>query len=151
MDPKFRPNVAGILQRPEDGQILIGERLDVGGAWQFPQGGVDEGESKKQAFFREMEEEIGLVPDDYEVIEKRGGYRYEFPAGKVKWGRFIGQKQTYFLCRLTGDESSIRLDRHKQEFSRVRWIHPSEFDLAWVPEFKREVYASVLQDFFGIS
>jgi putative (di)nucleoside polyphosphate hydrolase len=150
MDLKFRPNVAGILQRPEDGRILIGERLGVSGAWQFPQGGIDKGETPKRALFREMEEEIGLNSSDYEIVEKHSGYRYQFPSGKVKWGKFVGQDQTYFLCRFSGEEASIRLDRHKQEFTRVRWILPAEFDLAWVPDFKRAVYRSVLSDFFGI-
>ena len=150
MDPKFRPNVAGILQRQEDGRILIGERLNVEGAWQFPQGGVDEGESSEEALVREMWEEIGLAPSEFEVVECRGGYRYKFPHGKVKWGEFVGQEQTYFLCRLCGEESAIRLDRHKQEFSQIRWILPEEFDLAWLPSFKRDVYARVLHDFFGI-
>lgn len=150
MELKFRPNVAGILERPVDGHILIGERLGVSGAWQFPQGGIDKGESPEEALSREMEEEIGLSAGDYEIIEWRAGYRYQFPKGKVKWGKFVGQEQTYFLCRLTGDEASIRLDQHKQEFARIRWILPADFKLGWVPEFKRDVYARVLRDFFGI-
>lgn len=149
---RFRPNVAGILERPEDGRILIGERVDVSGAWQFPQGGVDKGEELEEAFHREMEEEIGLRPTDYEVVEQRGVYRYRFPKERMKRGKYHGQEQTYFLCKLVGDEKSITLDQeqHHQEFSSYRWILPKEFDLKWLPKFKREVYAAVLHDFFGI-
>jgi putative (di)nucleoside polyphosphate hydrolase len=150
MASKYRPNVAGILERPEDGRIFIGERFDVPGAWQFPQGGIDKGESEEDAFFREMEEEIGLKPSDYEVVEKRAGYRYKFAKGRVKWGKYRGQEQTYFHCKLVADVSAIQLDLHNQEFSRFRWILPAEFDLGWLPEFKRGVYAAVLHDFFGI-
>lgn len=150
MDFKFRPNVAGILERPEDGRILIAERVDVAGAWQFPQGGVDEGEDLETAIVREMEEEIGLKASDYEVVEQRGGYRYTFPEERMKRGKYQGQEQTYFRCRFLGDESAISLDHHNQEFSSYRWILPEEFDLAWLPEFKRKVYANVLRDFFGI-
>jgi putative (di)nucleoside polyphosphate hydrolase len=150
MAVKFRPNVAGILERPGDGRIFVGERLDVPGAWQFPQGGIDKGESEEEAFRREMEEEVGLGPSCYEIVEKRDGYRYKFPKGKMKWGKYRGQKQTYFRCQLIADESAIRLDSHHQEFGDFRWILPAEFDLDWLPEFKREVYAAVLHDFFGI-
>jgi putative (di)nucleoside polyphosphate hydrolase len=59
MMSRFRPNVAAILQR-EDGRILVGERADVPGAWQFPQGGVNEGEGSLEALERELEEEIGV-------------------------------------------------------------------------------------------
>lgn len=154
MELRFRPNVAGILERPDDGRILIAERVDFPGAWQFPQGGVDEGEDLEAAFYREMEEEIGLKPSDYMVLEQRGGYRYTFPAGRTRGGgRFHGQEQTYFRCRLVGDESSIALDGHghEREFSAFRWIPPEAFDLGWLPEFKRAVYARVLHDFFGVA
>ena len=151
MSVKYRPNVAGILQRSEDGCILVCERLSPPGAWQFPQGGIDEGESPEEALEREMEEEIGLTAGDYEVLEQRGGYRYRFPGAVLKWGKYGGQEQVYFLCRLKADDSAIRLDRHKPEFSAVQWIRPDEFDLGWLPDFKREVYASVLRDFFGVA
>ena len=147
---KYRANVAGLLQRPDDGKIFIAERIDVGGAWQFPQGGVDDGEDLETAFYREMEEEIGLRTSDYQVVAQRGGYRYRFPKKHRKRLQFEGQEQTYFLCVFTGDEDSIWLDQHHQEFARYRWIAPEEFDLDWLPKFKREVYAGVLRDFFGV-
>ena len=57
---KYRLNVAAIL-RNGAGKILIGERKDRSGAWQFPQGGVDEGETLAQALVRELREEICRV------------------------------------------------------------------------------------------
>lgn len=151
MSVEYRPNVAGILQRPSDGSILICERLSPPGAWQFPQGGVDKGESPEQALRRELEEEVGIKEADYEVVEQRGGYRYEFPGGVLKWGKYGGQEQTYFLCRLKLADVAIDVDRPHREFSSYRWIRPEEFELGWLPLFKREVYAAVLQDFFGIA
>jgi 8-oxo-dGTP pyrophosphatase MutT (NUDIX family) len=58
---RYRPNVAAIVQR-HDGKILIGERSDVPGAWQFPQGGVKKSETVEQALARELKEEISLEP-----------------------------------------------------------------------------------------
>ncbi len=57
----YRPNIAFILENPV-GQVLIGERRDIPGSWQFPQGGVAETESLEEALHREVEEEILLPP-----------------------------------------------------------------------------------------
>ena len=92
----YRPNVAAILSRP-DGLILIADGPPFKGAWQFPQGGVDDGESMEQALFREVEEEIGVRRDLITIKSLRGGYRYAFPKGRLKYGIYVRQAQTYFL------------------------------------------------------
>jgi putative (di)nucleoside polyphosphate hydrolase len=145
---RLRPNVAGIVQNAE-GRILICERLNTAGSWQFPQGGVDKGESPEGALVREMEEELSLRSKDYTILSKRGPYRYVFGNGRLKKG-YHGQEQDYFLLRLTGPEERINVVTKHQEFSSCRWIEPWQFKLDWVPDFKREVYRAVLSDFFGI-
>jgi putative (di)nucleoside polyphosphate hydrolase len=144
---QYRPNAAGILQRT-DGRILVAERLNLPGAWQFAQGGISPGETPEEALVREMEEELSLKPGDYLILICKGPYRYLF--GKRKKKGYDGQEQTYFLTLLTAPESRINVQTSHQEFQRYRWIFPSEFDLCWLPEFKREVYRSVLFDFFGV-
>ena len=47
-------------------------------------------------------------------------------------------------------ETKINVITPHQEFRRARWIRPDEFDLCWLPDFKREVYRAVLFDFFGV-
>lgn len=143
----YRPNVAAILER-QNGDIFVAERVNVKGAWQFPQGGVDSGESLDIALYRELEEEIGVKPEHIEVLETRSGYRYAFAKGRLKYGVYGGQEQTYYRCRFLGKDTDIRLDAHHQEFSRWRWIPPALFQLSWVPKFKREVYRQVFHDFY---
>jgi putative (di)nucleoside polyphosphate hydrolase len=146
--PRYRPNVAAIIKR-SDGKILIGERSDVAGAWQFPQGGIKRPESALEALSRELQEEVSLEPGHYRVIESNGPYRYLFPPGRTKEG-FDGQEQTFFLLELTAPDSSIEVRTSKPEFSQFRWIEPGEFQPGWVPGFKLDVYRQVLADFFGI-
>ena len=151
----YRPNVAALLVNPR-GQILVCERFKIPGSWQFPQGGVDEGEEIERALVREIEEEIGLGPEAYEVSQSKGGYRYVYPdnirKGKPSHkDKFVGQEQTYFLCRVQEDHPELNLMREPREFSQARWIHPEEFQLAWLPGFKREVYEAVMKDFFGVN
>jgi putative (di)nucleoside polyphosphate hydrolase len=146
---KYQPNVAAILRRP-DGKIFVGERLTISNAWQFPQGGVDPGESHEQALLRELWEEIGVRPEDYRVVEKRGPYYYLFPAGIVKKGH-QGKEQYYFLCDYHGSDAHISVEQEHPEFRAWRWIEPKEFQISWLPEMKREVYRIVFRDFFGLT
>ncbi len=146
---RYRPNVAFILRRA-DGRILIGERSDVQGAWQFPQGGVNEGEDWLAALEREVLEEISLAPADYRIVGRRGPYRYEFPAGRTKAG-CGGQEQMYFLADFLGDEAQLLAQPATGEFRAVRWIAPGEFRLEWVAPMKRNVYRDVLRDFFAVT
>ena len=146
---RFRSNVGAIIKRA-DGKILIGERSNVAGAWQFPQGGVKKSETAREALARELQEEVSLTPAQYRVVESKGPYRYIFPPGRTKEG-FDGQEQTYFLIELTGPDLNVVVSTEQPEFVQFRWIEPSEFKIDWLPNFKREVYRQVFLDFFGIA
>ncbi len=150
---RFRPNVAALILKP-GGQLLICERFTVPGAWQFPQGGVDDGESLVEALHREVREEVGLEAGHYEILQQREGYRYLYPEGvrmkKLKKHGSHGQEQTYFLCRLKPGAPEVNVNQKGREFRAYRWIDPGEFDLDWLPAFKRIVYREVMRDFFGV-
>jgi len=147
--PKYRQNVAAILRR-EDGRILICERIRQPGSWNFPQGGVDKGEEPEKAMLREVREEIGVKKKHLEVVCEKSGYRYKFSGGRIKWKRFRGQEQTYFLCDFGGKDRDIDIEQKHPEFRNWRWIKPKEFDLNYVPKFKRDVYRAVMNDFFDV-
>ncbi len=131
------------------GEILICERLGTRDAWQFPQGGIDSGETPEQALVRELWEEIGVEAGDIAIVERRGPYRYLYGRGRIKRG-FHGKVQLYFLCEYTGPDSRINVDTEHPEFQAFRWIQPARFDRRWLPEMKRTVYGQVLADFFGV-
>ena len=145
---RYRANVAAIL-RNRRGEILICERLNVPGAWQFPQGGIDEGETHEQALRRELWEEIGVESRDYRVVARKGPYRYVFGNGQSKKG-YHGKEQHYFLCDFTGPESRINVATEHPEFQAWRWIWPVKFRMRWLPAMKREVYRAVMRDFFAV-
>lgn len=150
----YRPNVAAIMMR-SDGRILVCERETPAGAWQFPQGGIDPGESAMEALYREVCEEIGFEACDYAVEKVSDSpYRYDYPdfvlqKKLLKRPEFIGQEQTYFLCKLHTDKDPS-LDQEHREFSQFQWIFPSEFQLNWLPDFKKTVYQQVFLDFFNL-
>lgn len=144
----YRENVAAILRNAR-GEILVCERLGVPNAWQFPQGGIDGGETPEEALVREVWEEIGLDSGTFAIVERRGPYRYLYGKGRSKRG-FHGKEQFYFLCDFTGSDTQIQVATEHPEFQAYRWIEPVRFDLLWLPEMKREVYGAVFADFFGV-
>lgn len=146
----YRPNV-GIILANDQGQLLWARRVGGRDAWQFPQGGIQRGESPEQALYRELEEEVGLGQDAVEVLARtRGWMRYRLPKRFIRTGQTplcIGQKQKWFLLRMLADDSRVKLDRNrKPEFDQWRWVS-YWYPLNEVIPFKREVYRRALQEF----
>src|SRR5260221_6107613 len=98
---KFRPNVAAIVRR-SNGRILVGERSDRPGCWQFPQGGIKNSETPEQALQRELQEEISLPPDSYRISDRRGPHPQLFSPRRQKEG-FVRQEPNYCLVGLLTD------------------------------------------------
>ncbi len=147
-EERFRPNVAALI-RSQDGLLLVCERADFPGCWQFPQGGIRKDESPEEALCRELREEVSLKPHHY-ILQKQGGpYRYRFPDG-IKKNGYDGQEQTYFLADLLGPKTLVDVRTESPEFSAIQWVWPTDFDLEWLPPMKREVYRSVFRDILDI-
>lgn len=152
----YRPCV-GLVVMNARGEVFAGQRIDnPGAAWQMPQGGVDTGESPREAALRELGEETGLAPASVEILAETARWiPYDLPHDLVPklWkGRFRGQEQKWFLLRFAGDDSEIVIDGsngHEAEFSRWRWMAPDELIGRIVP-FKRATYEAVFEEFAGL-
>lgn len=150
----YRPCV-GIALFNEKGQVFVGERIDTPGAWQMPQGGIDDGEDIQNAAFRELLEEIGT---DKATIIKIADEKisYDFPPDVAErlwkqWkNKYIGQEQTWIAMKFTGAESDINLNNHEPpEFSSWQWIDLDKTLDVIVP-FKQDVYKKVIAFFADI-
>ena len=144
----FRFNV-GIIVFNDKGDLLWARRVGQN-SWQFPQGGVDEGETEEQTLFIELMEEIGLSPDDVEIVSQtRGWLRYVLPKRYQRSGRSplcIGQKQKWFLLYLKSPDDKINVSGHStQEFDDWRWV-TYWYPLSHVVAFKRDVYQKALTE-----
>ncbi len=144
----YRPNVAAIVlsdNYPDKKEIFIAQRNDLLDIWQFPQGGIDEGEEVKEALFRELEEEIGT--DKVKIVAEYPEWlSYDFPPKIAKNMKpWVGQKQRYFLVKLEKD-AVINLDTEHPEFSDYKFVKVDDvLDLS--ASFKQEVYEIVI-DYF---
>ena len=144
----FRPNVAAIIlssKYPQKCEIFIASRIDISNAWQFPQGGIDDGESIKEALFRELEEEIGTR--DVEIIAEYPTWvSYEFPPIIAqKMYPYDGQKQKYYLVKLKKG-AKININTETPEFSEYKFVSSKEI-YEHITFFKRTVYKQVLKHF----
>lgn len=144
----YRPCV-GVMLVNSAGRVFVGQRIDnPGPAWQMPQGGIDAGEEPAQAAIRELWEETGVSADDVEVVAQTDIWLpYDLPYDLVPklWkGQYRGQEQLWFLMRLKVSDDAINIATEHPEFSRWKWMEPSELIDNIVP-FKRSLYARVLE------
>lgn len=132
-----------------DGKIFVGKRVDQSiEAWQLPQGGIDEGETPRQAALRELKEEVGT--DHVAFLREHPDWlSYDLPDHLlgIAWeGRYRGQRLKWFAVRLSGPDSEIDVATPHQEFSDWKWVEIDALLPLAVP-FKRETYALVIEAF----
>lgn len=149
----FRANV-GIVICNRMGQVFWAKRYGQH-SWQFPQGGIDQGETAEQAMYRELHEEVGLNPGDVEILGvTKNWVRYKLPKRLIRQGTnpvCIGQKQKWFLLQLTCKEQDVDLlHSGHPEFDDWRWVS-YWYPVRNVVSFKRDVYRRVMKEFAGIA
>jgi putative (di)nucleoside polyphosphate hydrolase len=119
----LRPNVCMLVYNSK-GQLFMGERLGKPEHWQFPQGGVEPGQSLKKNVLRELQEEIGITDKHIgSIVKLRARHRYLWSRiPSYAKGRWAGQRQTFWLVEFIGRDSDIDLaSSDEPEFSRWRW------------------------------
>ncbi|MCF6281972.1 MAG: RNA pyrophosphohydrolase [Candidatus Polarisedimenticolaceae bacterium] len=144
----FRHNV-GIIISNSRRELFWGRRIGQN-AWQFPQGGMNDNETPEEAMFRELQEEVGLSPDQVEIIGCTADWlHYKLPQKYIRkhcQPLCIGQKQIWFLLKLNCADSAFNLAHTDQpEFEEWRWIKYWQ-PIREVIYFKRRVYSRALRE-----
>lgn len=150
----YRPNV-GIIICNKNAQVLWAKRFGQH-SWQFPQGGIKDGETPEQAMYRELYEEVGLKPEHVKLLAtSRNWLRYKLPKRLVRWDSpnpvCIGQKQRWFLLQLISDDKQIEFEAcGNPEFDAWRWVS-YWYPVRQVVSFKCEVYRYALKEFSAVA
>ena len=145
----FRPNVGIILTKPGVG-VLWARRVGGFDAWQFPQGGIHDGESAEEALYRELFEEVGLHEHQVRVVARTKGWlRYRLPKRLRRYNStpgFVGQKQKWYLLEMLAEDHSVKVDHGaKPEFDAWEWV-TFWYPVTRVVDFKRDVYRRALRE-----
>lgn len=134
----YRPCVVGVFRNPQ-GQLLVGRRADLP-AWQFPQGGIDSGETPEEALYREMMEELGC--DKFRILYASSKtIAYDFPSDMTTRvsRRYRGQRQYWFLCEFSPPAAPDLRKASSREFDDLTWITPGEA-LSQIISWKKAAY-----------
>lgn len=145
----YRLNV-GIVLCNIHGQVLWAKRYRQH-SWQFPQGGIDDGETPEQAMYRELFEEIGLKFCDVCLLTTTQQWLYyKLPKQLIRWKTqpiCFGQKQKWFLLKLLSQDTQINIKKEKNyTFDTWKWVS-LWYPLRQVVFFKRNVYRKVIKEF----
>ncbi len=136
-----------------EGLVFVARRIDTTAeAWQLPQGGIDDGESPRDACLRELEEEVGTAKAEI-IAETEGWLSYDLPeeiADKVWKGRYRGQEQIWYCLKFTGTDGDIDIDTEHPEFCEWKWLPVTELPDMIVP-FKRALYEQIVDRFAGVA
>lgn len=124
----------------QQNRLLVGRRKGTKNSWQFPQGGVDSGESNNEALKREVKEEIGC--EQFEIIRCANKLiSYDFPEDatfKIAQ-KYRGQEQSWFLCRLPDGYTPDLSQATDDEFDALEWRSPNDILQSVIP-WKKEAY-----------
>lgn len=144
-------NGIGIILINSNKKIFVGKRIDnQSNAWQMPQGGIDVGEDEDLAMYRELLEETGIKSENVKLIKKSNQYFYynlPYKLQKKFWGgKYLGQKQRWYLVRFVGTDQDVNISSHEPEFSEWKWVNSDDL-LNLIVSFKRKLYQELITEF----
>lgn len=145
----FRAGV-GMILYTEDRQIYLFNRTDIPTLWQFPQGGMDAGETVEETLWRELEEETGLTQEAVLASTPYPSWLfYEYDQtlrSTLRDSKCRGQIHRWFFLKLRPDTVIDLKTAEHQEFQKCRLATFSEL-LTQQDTLKQQVF-SVLADYF---
>ena len=151
-ESNYRLNV-GLIIVNNYGKVLICKRKNSN-QWQFPQGGIDKGESPIKAAKREIFEEVGIKPSKIKVLGKiKDWVKYEIPKELAKKSfkkkGIVGQKQKWFIFKIKSEACISFVNDPDNEFDDFAWVSYWR-PIALIVSFKKEVYRNVLAELLPI-
>ena len=146
---KLRKAVGAIIINSKN-HIIVFQRKDYPDSWQGPEGGIDKDETPIEAIYRELQEEVGLTKNDFDIINTRTeSFKYFFnEEGKKKYG-IDGQEKYFFVIKLKDDNFEFKFDTKKDEieFLDYKILEKNGDILKTIPPFKRDMYKEILEYF----
>jgi putative (di)nucleoside polyphosphate hydrolase len=143
----YRRGVGIVLCNPLK-QVLIARRIKEK-AWQFPQGGIDPGESDETAMFREMMEELGTKKGSI-IHQTQHPLTYDFPSSLSHPYPHKGQSIQWFLLNFEGNDNDININTLHPEFDMWKWVDFHEA-IQQIVDFKKDMYKKIYKEFLAMT
>lgn len=154
---QFRQGVAVVLVKKGTNQIFFAMRTTDEGdlvtdpklKWTMPQGGLDEGEAPWDTLVRELEEEIGVLPNLIKKVQQHPEEQKFLFVPLVEPCKWVGQAHRWYLCEFLGEDEDINLNhRLPAEFAKFEWTTAEDVVARANPQ-QKVVYENVLT-YFGL-
>ena len=124
----YRLGVNAIIVDQENNFLLVQKNGYKDNEWNFLGGGREDGETLEENLFREINEEIGSVKSDFEMIGiSTHKIKYDYPADtalKINGGKYRGQSYEQVILRFMGDKDKLVFSI--EEFRTHKWIKAKE-------------------------
>ena len=122
-----RDRSAGVIVFHGEGSelrlLLLRSRLTKRPIWEFPKGGIDDGETEFVAAMRELYEETGLGDGDIQLLDDfREVEQYRFTVDENGRRTVVSKEVVYFLAR--AEHRDVRISR--TEASGFAWMDTEE-------------------------
>lgn len=121
----LRPNLAICVINPKN-EVLLIRRFDHHSKdWQFPQGGIESGDSLQQTLAREIKEELGIIKFET-ILLKMQVHKYLWSKKLREKGTdlekkpYFGQEQSLAIIRVPEVRPKLKPD--PREAAQVKWV-----------------------------
>ena len=118
-----RHKSAGVIVYRREGEqclfLLVLSRQTKRALWEFPKGGVEKGETVREAALRELSEETGIAAEEIVLLpDFQRAEDYRFTTGDDGRRTLIHKHVTYFL----GETSKSAIVLSDDESSEFAWV-----------------------------
>lgn len=150
----YRDKSLGIVMDKDKNFLLVQLNSYGENDWNFPGGGIEDGETPEEALLRELFEELGSKK--FKILAKsKKQIEYDWPdfiivkdIKKRNGKTFKGQRQNIFLVEFTGGMNEINPD--PEEIRHIKWVKKDELkhylNFPRQKEIFNEVFKELLTD-----
>lgn len=147
----YREGAMAYIFDASDRLLLVQLSSYADGEWNVPGGGREDDEGTLANALREIEEELGLKPDQLEHLGiSNSSIKYDFPESMVKKRepialKYRGQQKNQAVFRLKDSKADIAID--PSELKAFTWCKIEDLDQHLMFPGQYEGVASLIKEF----
>jgi putative (di)nucleoside polyphosphate hydrolase len=145
----YRKGVNAIIFDKNNKLLIIQKHIYKHNEWNFPGGGREEGETLEENLFREINEELSVNKDKFELIGiSHHRMAYDYPAElalKINGGKYRGQAYDQVVLRFISKKKELIFN--PKEFRAHMWVKVDELVNYLINPGQYQNYKIVIDNF----